>query len=276
LSSLKPDYSRTAILSGRVRGAYLPAFLEFMSATAHTGTLEVEGPNEVKALVVVSSGHVKFAEIESEDGSISFGTEALRAMLRWRYAFCNVYDGYLEVAPNINGSIIGVLIEAARLEDEASRERSLPPSARIRVRNNVSAYESLGAPEMMLLSKARTGITVGELRKALPGMPVESAILELHSQGILEVEGLKAPSALNATAEFRALLVMIVPRQVPKRPMGRNAPRASTQITTVHKTVFDLINGERSAENIRNELRLSPGTMRDILQGLRSASWIEY
>ncbi len=247
-----------------------------MSATAHTGTLEVEGPNEVKALVVVISGNVKFAETETEGGSISIGTEALRAMLRWRYAFCNVYDGYLEVIPNINGSIIGVLIEAARLEDEASRERTLPPAARIRVRNNVSAYESLGAPEMMLLSKARTGITVGDLRKALPGMPVDSAILELHSQGILEVEGLKVPSALNATAEFRALLVMIVPRQVPKRPMGRNAPRSSTQITTLHKTVLDLINNERSAENIRNELRLSPGTMRDILQGLRSASWIEY
>jgi hypothetical protein len=247
-----------------------------MSATAHTGTLEVEGPNEVKALVVVNRGNVKFAETETEDGNISIGTEALRAMLRWRYAFCNVYDGYLEVAPNINGSIIGVLIEAARLEDEASRERTLPPTARIRVRNNVSAYESLGAPEMMLLSKARSGITVGDLRKALPGMPVDSAILELHSQGILEVEGLKAPIALNATAEFRALLVMIVPRQIPKRPMGRNAPRSSSQIMTLHKTVFDLINGERSAENIRTELRLSPGTMRDILQSLRSASWIEY
>jgi hypothetical protein len=82
--------------------------------------------------------------------------------------------------------------------------------------------------------------------------------------------------ALNATAEFRALLVMIVPRQVPKRPLGRSAPRSSAQITTLHKTVFDLVNGERSAENIRNELRLSPGTMRDILQGLRSAVWIEY
>ncbi len=245
-----------------------------MSATAYTGTLEVEGPNEVRALVVVNSGHVKFAE--TEDGSISLGTEALQAMLRWRYAFCNVFDGYLEVDPNINGSIIGVLIEAARLEDEASRERSLPQSARIRVRNNVAAYESLGAPEMMLLSKARTGITVGDLRKALPGMPVDSAILELHSQGILEVEGVKAPMSLNATAEFRALLVMVVPHHVPKRPMGRNAPRSLSQITTLHKTVFDLVNGERSAENIRNELRLSPGTMRDILQSLRSALWIEY
>ena len=254
----------------------MPAFLEFMSATSHTGTLEVEGPGEVRALVFVNSGQVKFAETESEDGQIVIGTEALRTMLRWRYAFCNVFDGYLEVSPNINGSIIGVLIEAARLEDEATRERALPPTARIRVRNNVAAYESLGAPEMLLLSKARTGSTVNDLRKALPGMPVDSAILELHSQGILEVEGLKAPEALNVTAEFRALLVMIVPRQTPKRPLGRNAPRASTQITTVHKTVFDLVNGERSAENIRTELRLSPGTMRDILQSLRSAVWIEY
>jgi hypothetical protein len=226
--------------------------------------------------VVVTSGSVKFAETENENGSLVTGTEALRTMLRWRYAFCNVYDGYLEAAPNINGSIIGVLIEAARLEDEASRERSLPPTARIRVRNNVAAYESLGAPELMLLSKARTGYTVGDLRRALPGMPVDSAILELHSQGILEVEGLKAPEALNATAEFRALLVMIVPRQTPKRPLGRNAPRSSTQITNIHKTVFDLVNGERSAENIRNQLRLSPGTMRDILQSLWSVSWIEY
>jgi Domain of unknown function (DUF4388) len=247
-----------------------------MSATAHTGTLEVEGPNEIRALVFVNLGNVKFAETENEDGSVVIGTEALRAMLRWRYAFCNVFDGYLEVSQNINGSIIGVLIEAARLEDEASRERSLPPGARIRVRNNVAAYESLGAPELMLLSKARTGITVGDLRKALPGMPVDSAILELHSQSILEVEGLKAPTAMNATAEFRALLVMIVPQKTPKRPLGRNAPRSSTQITTIHKTVFDLVNGERSAENIRNELRLSPGTMRDILQSLRSALWIEY
>jgi hypothetical protein len=247
-----------------------------MSATSHTGTLEVEGPNEVRALVVVNSGQVKFAETEAENGRLEVGTEALRLMLRWRYAFCNVFDGYLEVAPNINGSIIGVLIEAARLEDEASRERALPPGARIRVRNNVAAYESLGAPELMLLSKARTGSTIADLRKALPGLPVDSAILELHSQGILEVEGLKPPEALNATAEFRALLVMIVPRQVPKRPIGRHAPRASTQIGVIHKTVFDLVNGERSAENIRNELRLSPGTMRDILQALRGALWIEY
>ena len=57
-----------------------------MSATAHTGTLEVEGPNELKALVVVISGNVKFAETETEDGSISIGTEALRAIWVRRWA----------------------------------------------------------------------------------------------------------------------------------------------------------------------------------------------
>ncbi len=263
-------------MSGRFRGSYLPALLEFMSATAHTGTLEVEGPNEVRALVFVNCGQVKFAETEDDAGQAVTGTEALRLMLRWRYAYCNIYDSYLEFATNINGTIIGVLIEAARLEDEASRERALPPNAKVRVRNNVSAYDSLGAPELMLLSKARTGYTVGDFRKVLPGMPVDSAILELHSQGILEVEGLKAPEAPNATAEFRAMLVMIVPNQAPKRLLGRNAPREAAQLTTLHKTAYDLVNGERSAENIRNELRLSPGTMRDILQGLRSALWIEY
>jgi hypothetical protein len=45
---------------------------------------------------------------------------------------------------------------------------------------------------------------------------------------------------------------------------------------TLYKTVFDLVNGERNAENIRNELRLSSGTMPDILQSLRSVLWIEH
>jgi hypothetical protein len=46
--------------------------------------------------------------------------------------------------------------------------------------------------------------------------------------------------------------------------------------STMHMTVFDLINGVRSAEQIRNELRLSPGIIRDILKTLRQASWIDY
>ncbi len=265
----KPSLSDTPVLSGRLRQVSMPSFLEYLASSQHTGTLECEGPGEVRAHMSVQLGNIVRAVCDGERGVLE-GLEAIRKVLSWRYVHVALLDGLPQVEPNVQGSIIGALLEAARLEDEARRERALPPAARIRIRNNVSAYEALGAPELMLLKKARNGMTVQELRQALNGLPVESAMLELHAQGILEVEGLPAPNA-NNTAEFRALLSMVLPLRMERRgaiktPLPNGVPR----------TVYDLVDGRRSAEQIRTELHLSPGAIREVLKTLRGTGWVDY
>jgi Domain of unknown function (DUF4388) len=270
---LKPNLTDTPILSGRLRQGSLPSFLEYLSSSQHTGVLECEGPGEVRAAIWVQLGNIIRADCEAEKTMLS-GLDAVRAVLRWRYAHVRLYDAIASVEANIKGSIISALLEAARLEDEASRERRLPGTARTRVRNNVSAYESLGASELTLLKRYRNGMTVQDLRDTMKGLPVDAAMLELHAQGIMEIEGMPPPTA-NSTAEFRALLNVIVPTQIEPRVRGmRRNPAAMP--STLHITVFDLVNGNRSAEQIRNELRLTPGVIRDVLKTLRQAGWVDY
>jgi hypothetical protein len=270
---LKPNLTDTPLLSGRMRQATMPSFLEFLSSSQHTGYLECEGPGEVRAVIWVQVGNIIRADCEGERGMYQ-GIDAVRAVLRWRYAHVRLHDAFPNVEGNIKGSIIGALLEAARLEDESQRERQLPGTARTRVRNNVSAYESLGAPELTLLKRYRNGMTVQDLRDTMKGLPVDAAMLELHAQGIMEIEGVPPPNASN-TAEFRALLNVIVPTQIEPRVKGmRRNPAAMP--SALHMTVFDLVNGVRSAEQIRNELRLSPGIIRDVLKALRQATWIDY
>jgi hypothetical protein len=270
---LKPNLVDAPLLVGRLRQASLPSFLEYLSSSQHTGVLECEGPGEVRAAIWVQLGNVIRADCE-EGKSLLSGIDAIRAVLRWRYAHTRLFDAIITVEPNIKGSIVGALLEAARLEDESQRERRLPPSARTRLRNNVAAYESLGAPEMTLLKKYRNGMTVQDLRDAMKGLPVDAAMLELHAQGIMEIEGLGAPQ-VNSTAEFRALLSVIIPTKLESRVMGMKRNQAAMP-STLHLAAFDLINGVRNAEQIRVELKLTPGMIRDILQTLRQASWIDY
>jgi Domain of unknown function (DUF4388) len=261
------------MLSGRMRQASMPSFLEFLSSSQHTGVLECEGPGESRAAVWVQSGSVIRADCEEEKVALH-GIDAIRAVLRWRYVHTRLFDAIVSVEANIKGSITGALLEAARLEDESQRERRLPGTARTRVRNNVSAYEALGAAELTLLKKYHNGMTVQDLRDAMRGLPVDAAMLELHAQGIMQIEGLAPPQSSN-TAEFRALLNVLTPQKL--EPRVRGAKRnASAMPSTLHMTVFDLVNGSRSAEQIRNELRLTPGIIREVLKTLRQAGWVDY
>jgi hypothetical protein len=270
---LKPNYVDAPLLVGRLRQASMPSFLEYLSSSQHTGFLECEGPGEVRGVVWVQVGNAVRADCE--DGkTLLGGIAAIRAILRWRYVHTRLFDAMVGVEANIKGSIVGALLEAARLEDESQRERLLPGTARTRLRNNVAAYESLGAPEMTLLKKYRNGMTVQDLRDAMKGLPVDAAMLELHAQGIMQIEGLDATPA-NNTAEFRALLSVLIPIKLEPRVKGMKRNQ-SVMPSTLHLAAFDLVNGSRNAEQIRVELKITPSMIRDILQTLRQASWIDY
>jgi hypothetical protein len=273
--ALKLNFNDPPILSGRLRQAAMPAFLEYLSTSQHTGSLECEGPGEVRAAMVVQIGKITHALCELEGGGVIEGIEAVRGMLRWRYAHISLFDGFLqEISPNITSSIMGVLLEAARLEDEMRRERSFPANAKIRVRNNVAAYEALGVPEMTVLRKSRNGMTVQELRRAVNDPTTDSAMQELHTQGILEVEGVPPP-AISNTTEFRALLGLIIPIRTDER-QTRFGRGGLTPPSGLAKTVLALVDGQRSAEQMRNELRLSRSAIRETLGALRNAGWIDY
>lgn len=206
------------------------------------------------------------------------GTEAVRAMLRWRYAHASLFEGFVDATPNMTGSILNTLLEAARLEDEMMRERTLRPEAKIRVRHNVSAYEALGAAELEILKKARFGSTVQELRQTFKGANIDNALLELHSQGIMEIEGVPTPKSEDNTMEMRALLGIVIPIRVERRfAFGRGSSAVnSNDLKGVYRTVHDMIDGKRSAEQIRLELRVSRGTIREVLKSLRGTGAIDY
>lgn len=271
--ALKPNLVDAPLLIGRLRQASMPSFLEYLSSSQHTGVLECEGPGEFRAVIWVQIGNIVRADCEALKGMVN-GIDAIRSVLRWRYVHTRLFETIVQVEPNIKGSIINALLEAARLEDESQRERKLPATARTRLRNNVAAYESLGTSELTLLKKYRNGMTVQDLRDAMKGLPVDAAMLELHAQGLLEIEGLGAPSASN-TAEFRALLNVLFPIKLEPRHKGMKRNVAAMP-SALHIAAFDLINGVRNAEQIRVELRITPSIIRDILQTLRQASWIDY
>ena len=264
------------VLNGRLRQHQLPPLLEFLMSTNHTGTLELEGPGELTAEVVVQAGSVLFASCETEDGFLR-GMDGLRAILRWRFAYITVHDQIPPNFPtNVTGSIFQVLLEAARLEDESVNQRKLPEDAPIHVRFNVGAYQGLGQLELGLIQKVkRGGSTLASLRLDFPGMPLDTAILELVSNGLLEIEGFKPPELQSISAESKAFLGAITPVRV-----NRNAPflrgAVGKALNPMHETVFALIDGTRSAEQIRVELRISPGTVREALQSLRASARVDY
>ncbi len=274
MSLPKPNYIDAPILSARLRQPMLPAFLEYLSTSQHNGVLECESPDEARAYFVIRQGKMVRALCEHE-GKLLEGTEAVRTMLRWRYAHTNLFEGFITVEPNMTGSILGTLLEAARLEDEHLREKTLRPEAHIKVRNNVSAYESLGAPELEILKKARFGTTVKELREVFKGISIDSALLELVAQEVMEIEGVEPPAKVNNTFEMRALLGVIVPSKIERRSsFGRGG--SVVGLAGIYKTVFDLIDGQRNAEQIRLELRVSRGTIREVLKNLRGSGSIDY
>ncbi len=274
MSLPKPNYTDAPILSARLRQTMLPAFLEYLSTSQHNGVLECESPTEARGYFVIRQGKMIRALCEHETAVLE-GTEAVRTMLCWRYAHVSLFEGFVIVEPNMTGSILGTLLEAARLEDEHLREKTLRPEARIKVRNNVSAYEALGAPELEILKKARFGTSVKELREVFKGVSIDSALLELVAQEVMEIEGVAPPAQSNNTFEMRALLGIVIPQKIERRSsFGRggsvNAP------TGIFKTVFDLIDGQRNAEQIRLELRISRGTIREVLKNLRGSGSIDY
>ena len=274
MSLPKPNYTDVPILSARLRQPMLPAFLEYLSTSQHNGVLECESPTEARAYFVIRQGKMIRALCEHE-GTLLEGTEAVRTMLRWRYAHISLFEGFTTVEPNMTGSILGTLLEAARLEDEHLREKILRPEARIKVRNNVSAYEALGVPELEILKKARFGTTVKELRQVFKGISLDSALLELVAQEVMEIEGVAPPAQSNNTFEMRALLGVVVPSKVERRSsFGRGS--SATAPVGIFKTIFDLIDGRRSAEQIRLVLRLSRGTIREVLKNLRGSGSIDY
>jgi hypothetical protein len=271
----KPNLTDAPMLSAKLRQGMLPAFLEYLSTSAHNGVLECESPEEKRAYFVLKQGKMVVALCEFGEATLE-GTEAVRAMLRWRYAHASLFEGFVDTAANMTGSILNTLLEAARLEDEMLRERTLRPEARIRVRHNVSAYEALGAAELEILKKARFGSTVQELRQNFKGASIDNALLELHTQGIMEIEGVPAPKSEDNTMEMRALLGIVIPIRVERRyGLGRGGGSGS-DFKGIYRTVHDLIDGKRSAENIRLELRISRGTIREVLKSLRGTGAIDY
>jgi hypothetical protein len=264
------------VLNGRLRQHQLPPLLEFLMSTNHTGTLELEGPGELTAEVVVQAGSVLFASCETEDGFMR-GMDGLRAILRWRFAYITVHDQIPpNFATNVTGSIFQVLLEAARLEDESENHRKLPEDAPVHVRFNVGAYQGLGQLEMGLIQKCKRGnSTVGSLRLDFPGVALDAAIFELVSNGLLEIEGFKLLESQSISAESKAFLGVITPVRV-----NRNSPflrgAVGKALNPLHETVFALVDGTRSAEQIRVELRISPGAVREALQSLRASARVDY
>ena len=249
-------------------------------ATGHTGTLELEGPGEHMAEVAVENGNILFAAAETED-SLLRGIEAIRAVLRWKYAYVTLFDNLPQnVKPNITGSIMHVLLEAARLEDESAREATVPGDARLRIRFNVEAYKKLGQSELFILNKIKPGITLNQLKESLGGMPVEDTILELIQQRLIEVEGFKvqqqSEQERGVVDESQGFFSKIVPQRVMRSATMTSIRPAQKSLNPFHEIVYALIDGERSAEQIRRDLRLSPGVIRDALQSLRAQARIDY
>jgi hypothetical protein len=256
-----------------MRRQMMPAFLEFLAATSYTGMLDAEGPSEFEGRVVVNGGSVIFAACLGPDGWIE-GLDALRSMLRWRYTYIELFDALPpNITPNVKGSILHVLLEAARLEDELSRERELPGDAIISRRHSLRAAEQLGGLETMLLTKYRNGMTVNDLRRTFTGMPVDSGILELINQGLFELQGVAMPPILRQTVEGQQILAALVPLRTRKQTYSRGGART---LHLVLETVYALVDGIRTAEDIRQELRMAPGRLRAILRALRSQGRIEF
>ena len=264
----------SATLVGRLERAALPAFLEFLSSSGQAGSLSLEGPGELEGLVLVTGGSIVHAQCPAPDGSTLDGLEALRALVGWPFA-------HVEFRPNLPADgprtivapILGALLESARLEDEAERE--LGPDVRLRPRHNLNAYDGLTDAGRIVLSKVRTlgrdqaAVTMRDLRRELPGAGVGATVLELVRLGLLEVEG-RRPTLETRVANRGELLASVVPRRL---PTGRELGRAAKPLALM---LLALVNGERTAEAIRAELKVPPGRVRSLLVSLRNAGLIDF
>lgn len=269
-----PTALGSALLVGRLERAAMPAFLEFLSASGQAGSLVLEGPGEQEGLVLVTGGSVVHAQCPGPDGALTGGVEALRAIVGWPHAYVEFRPNLPEDAPrSITTPILGALLEGARLEDEAERE--LGPDARLRLRNNLNGYDGLTDAGKVVLSRVRTlgrthaTVTMRDLRRELPGAGVGTTVADLVRRGLLEVEG-RRPTLETRVNNRGELLAAIVPRRVrAERELGRNAKPLALML-------LSLVNGERTAEAIRAELKVPPGRLRSVLMSLRNAGLIDF
>ena len=275
----KPSEALQPSLTGRLRRQALAPLLEFLMNTQHTGSLELEGPDEFLAEIILDRGTIIAATCETNHGLIR-GLDAIRGVLNWPYAYVTLFNTMpAQVHPNVTGSIMHLLLEAARLDDEAARVKPLPMNQVLRLRFNVEAYKKLGQNELFILNKLKRGMTLDQLKTDLGGMPVEDTILELIRQRLVEVDGFQLHEPGNdfgISAETHTFFSGIVPVRVFRSGTASAVRPAPKSLNPLHETVFALVDGDRSAERIRQDLRLSPGVVREALQALRAMGRIDY
>jgi Domain of unknown function (DUF4388) len=262
------------MLEGHLRQQQIPPFLEFLLSSNHTGTLELEGPNEQTGEICVKAGRVLFASCETPEGFMR-GMNALRAVLRWPFAYFTVTEHLPENFPaNISGSITHLLLDASRLEDESSLTK-LPEHAALRVRSNLQAYADLGPLAVRVYQKAgRAGSTVQSVRAAFPEVNITPTLIELYSSNLLDIEEfnpLKQTESENALAFMEHITPVRVTRNAPT--LQETSIKA---LNHLHETVFALVDGTRTGEEIRLELRIAPGKLREALQNLRAVGRVDY
>ena len=263
------------MLEGYLRQQQIPPLLEFLLSSNHTGTLELEGPGEQNGEIFVKAGQVLFASCETLAGFMR-GMNALRAVLRWPFAYFTVTESLPEDFPsNISGSITHLLLDAMRLEDESSLI-NLPEHATLRVRSNLQAYDELGPLAIRVYQKAgRSGSTVRSVRAAFPEIDVTAVLVELCSSNLLNIEAFNPLKQTEVSENSLAFIDGITPIRV-----THTAP--TLQETSVkaldhlHETVFALVDGTRTGEQIRLELRITPGKLREALQNLRAVGRVDY
>jgi Domain of unknown function (DUF4388) len=266
--------ARTPMLEGYLQQQQIPPLLEFLLSSNHTGTLELEGPNEQTGEIFVKAGQVLFASCETLEGFMR-GMNALRAVLRWPFAYISVTEELPDNFPtNITGSITHLLLDASRLEDESSLLQ-LPEHAKLRVRSNLQAYDELGPQAIKVYQKAgRAGSTVQSVRAAFPEMDITPILIELCSNNLVIIETFETLKQTNITENTLGFMDHITPVRV-----TRNAPTLQTSIRSlnhIHETVFALVDGSRTGEDIRLELRITPGKLREALQNLRAVGRVDY
>jgi hypothetical protein len=267
-----PD-TTAPMLEGHLRQPQIPPLLEFLLSSNHTGTLELEGPGEQNGEIFVQAGQVLFASCETLDGFMR-GLNALRAVLRWPFAYFTVTEHLPENFPhNISGSITHLLLEASRLEDEGSQVQ-LPERARLRVRSNLQAYDELEPLAIKVYQKAgRTGSTVQSVRAAFPETNITPILLELCSNNLLEIESVDVLKTTEISENLGTFIDHITPIRVNRTITRESGIRP---LDPLHETVFALVDGTRSGEQIRLELRIAPGKLREALQNLRAVGRVDY
>ena len=262
------------MLEGHLRQQQIPPLLEFLLSSNHSGTLELEGPGEQSGEIFVRTGQVLFASCETPAGFMR-GMNALRAVLRWPFAYFTVTESLPEDFPaNISGSITHLLLDASRLEDESSLV-NLPEHGKLRVRSNLQAYDELEPMAIRVYQKAgRSGSTVQSVRDAFPEVNITSILVELCSNNLLEIESfnpLKQTESENSLAFIDGITPIRVTHTAPT--LQETSIKA---LNRLHETVFALVDGSRTGEEIRLELRIAPGKLREALQNLRAVGRVDY